>query len=241
MLDITDLSTYHGAIRALDQVCLSIQPGEIVAIIGANGAGKSTLLNTISGLNKPRHGTVRFQGEDIAGQAAEEIVRKGISLVPERRQIFSTLSVRDNLVLGAYPRKGTNGSALEHDIAGMYELFPILKNRQSQMGGTLSGGEQQMLAIARGIMSKPKLLLLDEPSVGLAPLIIREIMRVIGELRKEGMTVLLVEQNARAALGIADRAYVLENGRIVMEGRAQDLMRKTEVQRAYLGRMSGAR
>src|SRR5512142_1215529 len=201
MLQVHDLSTFYGPVRALAAVSLHIQAGEIVALIGANGAGKTTLLNTVSGLLKPKHGRILFEGCDIAGFPAESIVRAGICLVPERRQIFSTLSVHDNLRLGAYTRARRDGKSLEVDLARMYQLFPILKQRQKQPGGTLSGGEQQMLALARGLMSRPRLLLLDEPSVGLAPLIVREILRIVGDLRAHGVTVLLVEQNARAALG----------------------------------------
>ena len=234
MLDIHDLSTFYGPIRALAGVNLNVQRGEIVALIGANGAGKTTLLNTISGLLKPRHGKILFQGQDIAGNSTDSIVRAGICLVPERRQIFSTLSVLDNLLMGTYTRH--DGKSVDDDVAQMFELFPILKQRQKQMGGTLSGGEQQMLAIARGLMSRPKLLLLDEPSVGLAPLIVREILRIVADLRSRGTTILLVEQNARAALQVADRGYVLENGEIAMEGKAEEMIRNAEVQGAYLGK-----
>lgn len=236
MLEIHDLSTYYGPVRALTAVNLNIQTGEIVALIGANGAGKTTLLNTVSGLLKPKHGQILFEGCDIAGHPADSIVRAGISLVPERRQIFSTLSVHDNLLLGAYTRTRRDGKSLEADIVRMYQLFPILEQRQKQSGGTLSGGEQQMLALARGLMSQPRLLLLDEPSVGLAPLIVREILRIVADLRTHGVTVLLVEQNARAALGVADRAYVLENGRMILEGSAKELAKDTTIQRAYLGK-----
>ncbi len=237
MLEIHNLSTYYGPIRALKQVNLKVEQGEIVALIGANGAGKTTLLNTISGLLAPKHGQVLFEGEDIAGQSPEAIVRLGISLVPERRQIFSTMSVRDNLILGAYHRVRRDGRSLSSDIARMFGLFPILEQRKDQMGGTLSGGEQQMLALARGLMSKPKLLLLDEPSIGLAPLIVREIFRIVTDLRAGGTTILLVEQNARAALRVAERAYVLENGRIALEGPVIELMKNAGVQSAYLGKL----
>jgi branched-chain amino acid transport system ATP-binding protein len=236
MLQVQDVSTYYGPIRALKQVNLHVDAGEIVALIGANGAGKTTLLNTISGLLNPRHGQILFNGRDIAGQSPESIVRLGISLVPERRQIFSTMTVRDNLLLGAYHRFRRDGKSLDGDIAKMYELFPILAQRQAQLGGTLSGGEQQMLALARGLMSQPNLLMLDEPSVGLAPLMVREILRIVAELRTRGTTILLVEQNARAALSIADRGYVLENGQIVLEGKTDELMKDAAVQSAYLGK-----
>lgn len=236
LLEIRDLSTFYGPIRALNQVNLDVRPGEIVALIGANGAGKTTLLNTISGLLAPRQGRIIFEGRDIAGRPPETVVRTGISLVPERRQIFATLSVRDNLLLGAYHRSRREGNLLPADIASMFDLFPILGKRCAQMGGTLSGGEQQMLALARGLMSKPRLLLLDEPSVGLAPLMVGEILRIVAELRTRGTTILLVEQNARAALRVADRGYLLDNGRIVLEGTANELTENTDVQRAYLGR-----
>ncbi|MDE3090488.1 MAG: ABC transporter ATP-binding protein [Chloroflexota bacterium] len=236
MLEIHDLSTYYGPIRALKQVNLHVDAGEIVALIGANGAGKTTLLNTISGLLNPKHGNILFNGRNIAGQSPESIVRAGIGLVPERRQIFSTMSVRDNLLLGAYHRFERDAKSLDADIAQMFELFPILEKRKAQIGGTLSGGEQQMLALARGLMSQPKLLMLDEPSVGLAPLIVREILRIVAELRTTGTTILLVEQNARAALSIADRGYVLENGQVALEGTADELMKNAAVQSAYLGK-----
>ncbi len=236
MLEIRELSAYYGPIRALQDVSLDVHAGEIVALIGANGAGKSTLLNTISGLLAPRRGQIVFQGKNIAGRPAESIVRLGISLVPERRQVFSTLSVQDNLLLGAYQRYSRERQRVEQDMARMLQLFPILERRLHQMGGTLSGGEQQMLAIARGLMSRPKLLLLDEPSVGLAPLIVREILRIVAELRAQGVTILLVEQNARAALEVADRAYVLENGQIALAGQAKELMQHAGVMDAYLGK-----
>ena len=239
MLQVSDVSTYYGPIRALKQVNLQVNAGEIVALIGANGAGKTTLLNTISGLLGPRHGQILLNGRNIAGQSPESIVRLGISLVPERRQIFSTMTVRDNLLLGAYHRFGRDGKSLDADIAQVFELFPILDKRAGQLGGTLSGGEQQMLALARGLMSQPKLLMLDEPSVGLAPLMVREILRIVAEMRTRGTTILLVEQNARAALSIADRGYVLENGQIVMEGEASELTQNENVQRAYLGNRKG--
>jgi branched-chain amino acid transport system ATP-binding protein len=209
-----------------------VERGEIVAILGANGAGKTTLLNAISGLLRPQSGHISFEGRATAGCAAEQLVSWGISHVPERRQIFATMSVLDNLRLGAYHRHRNDWRA---DLEFVFRLFPILAQRKTQDGGTLSGGEQQMLAIARGLMSKPQLLLLDEPSLGLAPLIVKELMRVIAELRQQGLTVMLVEQNARAALKIADRGYVLETGRVVLEGKAVELMANPEVQHAYLG------
>jgi branched-chain amino acid transport system ATP-binding protein len=233
MLRINDISTYYGQIRALDLVNLSVKPGEIVTIIGANGAGKTTLLNTVCGILEARHGEVYFEGKPISRSSAEAIVRLGISLVPERRQVFATMSVFDNLLLGAYHRRDQTAHA---DLRQVFELFPILDQRQKQAAGTLSGGEQQMLAIARAMMSRPKLLMLDEPSVGLAPLMVREIMRIIADLRARGTTILLIEQNAKAALGVADRGYVLETGRIVLEGTAKELMADEGVQKAYLGK-----
>jgi branched-chain amino acid transport system ATP-binding protein len=233
MLQLTDLSTFYGHIRALDRVNLQVQPGEIVALIGANGAGKTTLLNTTSGLVKPRRGQVLFDGRPLGPLSPEAIVRLGISHVPERRQVFATMSVHDNLLLGAYHR---HDDGVPRDLEQMFEWFPILRTRQKQAAGTLSGGEQQMLVIARGMMARPRLLMLDEPSVGLAPLLVREILRIVGELRTRGTTILLVEQNARAALQVADRGYLLENGRIVLQGTAQELTADERVQRAYLGK-----
>ncbi len=235
MLEILDVSTYYGRIEALKNVSLQVNPGEMVAIIGANGAGKTTLLNTICGLHHPRHGQMTFQGQKCAHLAAEQMVSLGISHVPERRQVFSSMSVLDNLLLGAYHRR-QNKQAVQQDIEYVYKVFPRLKERQKQMAGTLSGGEQQMLAIGRGLMARPKLMLLDEPSLGLAPLLVRELMLVVGQLRDEGMTVLLVEQNARAALSVADRGYVLETGKVVLSGTAQELMANPGVQKAYLGK-----
>lgn len=233
MLKILDLSAFYGQIRALDAVNLNIRPGEIVALIGANGAGKTTLLNTISGILTPKQGQVLFTGKAISHAGADAIVQLGISHVPERRQVFGTMSVLDNLRLGAYHRRD---KGVAQDIQEVFELFPILEKRQKQAAGTLSGGEQQMLAIARGMMGRPKLLMLDEPSVGLAPLIVREIMRIVADLRERGTTILLVEQNAKAALGVADRGYVLENGRVVLEDTAANLMADEGVQKAYLGK-----
>jgi len=232
MLRLNNVSTYYGQICALNQVNLEVKQGEVVALIGANGAGKTTMLNTISGIVRAKHGEIIFIDQPITHLGPESIVPRGLSHVPERRQVFSTMSVMDNLLLGAYQR---HDKEIKRDIAEAFVLFPILQKRQKQAAGTMSGGEQQMLAIARGMMSKPKLLMLDEPSVGLAPLMVREIMRVIADLRKRGTTILLVEQNARAALGVADRGYVIENGRIVLEGTAQELIADEGVQKAYLG------
>ncbi len=237
LLETRDVSTFYGQIQALNNVHLQVGEGEIVAIIGANGAGKTTLLNTICGVHPPREGEVIFCDQDISHRPAEQIVRMGISHVPERRQVFGTMSTLDNLILGAYHRYGREKKEdIEADMEYIFELFPILKERQKQMAGTLSGGEQQMLAIGRGLMAKPKLLLLDEPSLGLAPLLVREIFRVMTDLREHGTTILLVEQNARAALKTADRAYVLETGRVTLEGTAEELLADERVQSAYLGK-----
>jgi branched-chain amino acid transport system ATP-binding protein len=237
LLETRNVSTFYGQIQALDNVHLQVGEGEIVAIIGANGAGKTTLLNTICGIHPPREGKVIFCDRDITRLPAERIVRLGMSHVPERRQVFGTMSTLDNLILGAYHRYGRKKKeSIEADMKYVFELFPILKERQKQMAGTLSGGEQQMLAIGRGLMSKPQLLLLDEPSLGLAPLLVREIFRVMAELREHGTTILLVEQNAKAALRIADRAYVLETGKVALEGTAEELLADERVQSAYLGK-----
>ncbi|OGO37452.1 MAG: branched-chain amino acid ABC transporter ATP-binding protein [Chloroflexi bacterium RBG_16_56_8] len=233
MLQLHDISTYYGQIRALEWINLEVHAGEIVTLIGANGAGKTTLLNTISGILTPKHGQVMFDGKPISNRSAEHIVQLGISHVPERRQVFSKMSVNDNLLLGAYHRRDGNVRA---DIQQAFELFPILGQRRNQQAGTLSGGEQQMLAIARGLMGRPKLLMLDEPSVGLAPLVVREILRIVVDLRSRGTTILLIEQNAKAALQVADRGYVLETGRVVLKGTAKELLADEGVQKAYLGK-----
>ncbi|MGD9506760.1 MAG: ABC transporter ATP-binding protein [Syntrophobacteraceae bacterium] len=219
-------------------VTLHVRPGEMVALIGANGAGKSTLVNTICGLIAPRKGSIELEGESIGGLTPEEIVRKGIALVPEGRQVFSTLTVEANLQMGGFVNR-RNKRQVEEDMEALLERFPILRQRSRQLAGTLSGGEQQMLAISRALMARPRLLVLDEPSMGLAPLIIREIFSIVQELRKEGKTILLIEQNAKAALQIADRGYVLETGKVVLQGEGVMLLEHREVQRAYLGR--GAR
>ncbi|MBI2954078.1 MAG: ABC transporter ATP-binding protein [Chloroflexi bacterium] len=236
MLELVNVSTYYGRIQALKGVSLRVDDGEIVALIGANGAGKTTLLNTICGMLPARAGDVTFAGQRITHLPPERIVRLGISHVPERRQVFGELSVLDNMILGAYHRFGKESkAAIDGDIETVFEIFPILKERRKQAAGTLSGGQQQMLAVGRGLMSRPKLLLLDEPSLGLAPLVSKEIMRVVAELRSRGTTVLLIEQNARAALRIADRGYLIETGKIVLEGTAHDLAADPKVQSAYLG------
>ncbi len=238
MLKLKNIDVYYGKIHAIKRVSLHVNKGEIVALIGANGAGKTTLLRTISGLLKAGGGSVFFDGKDILKQSSDSIVKMGISHVPEKGLVFKPMSVEDNLVLGAYPRYSLkNRSICRADMDQIYAMFPVLKERRKQLAGTLSGGEQQMLAIGRALMAKPRLLLLDEPSMGLAPIIVKDILRHIKELRdKHGLTVLLVEQNARSALKIADTGYVLETGRIIVEGPAEDLLMNRDVQRAYLGR-----
>ncbi len=237
MLVLTSAVTSYGSVQALRGISLHVSEGEIVALIGANGAGKSTTLRTISGLLTPSRGSITFRGRTIAGRPPDAIVREGISQVPEGRQLFTALSVRDNLLLGAYHLGWREKRAqVPAMLASIYALFPVLAERTHQPAATLSGGEQQMLAIGRALMGRPKLLLLDEPSLGLAPRTARAIFDAIPRFRSQGLTVLLVEQNARAALQIADRAYVLETGRVVMEGAATELLNQHEVQRAYLGR-----
>ena len=236
MLKLQSVVTYYGRILALKGVSLHVDPGEIVAIVGPNGAGKTTVLNTISGIVAPRSGKIIFNGEEVTGWPTDALVDLGLVQVPEGRQLFADMTVYENLVLGAYRRsRAAKKTELPNDLERVYSIFPILKERKSQLAGTLSGGEQQMLAIGRALMSRPKMLLLDEPSMGLAPLVVKSIFKVIADLRKEGTTVLLVEQNAKAALAIAKRAYVMETGRIVMEGSASELVRNPEIQRAYLG------
>jgi branched-chain amino acid transport system ATP-binding protein len=237
MLRVRSLEAGYGRLRVLRSVSLHVRPGEIVTIIGANGAGKTTLLATIAGLIRPMAGEVVFRGEGCRGRSPEQMVAAGCVLVPEGRQVFAPMTVKENLMLGAYRRFARAGAkAVGADLEKVYELFPILRERQSQFAGTLSGGEQQMLAIGRGLMAKPGLLMLDEPSMGLAPLIVKSIFRIIVKLREAGNTILLVEQNARAALAIADRGYVMETGQFVLEESAKDLLNNQEVQRAYLGK-----
>jgi branched-chain amino acid transport system ATP-binding protein len=239
MLRLKNINTYYGQVHALKNVSLHLAKGEIVTLIGANGAGKTTLLNTLSAITPPRSGEIIFEGSAIAFLSPFRIVELGISQVPEGRQVFKPLSVEDNLELGAYLRfqKRQEKVAIKEDLTMVYELFPRLQERRKQMAGTLSGGEQQMLAIGRALMARPRLLLLDEPSMGLAPLVVHEIFRVIEALRKEkGTTVLLVEQNAKAALNLADRGYVMETGKVILEGIAAELLENHEVQRAYLGK-----
>jgi branched-chain amino acid transport system ATP-binding protein len=233
MLTLQDLQVYYGAIHALRGVTVQVNEGEIVTLIGANGAGKSTLLRTASGMIRAKTGSVVFRGEDITRTNAAAIVTRGLVHCPEGRRIFANMSVSENLDLGAYIRKDKAGIAADKEH--VLELFPRLRERIAQSAGTLSGGEQQMLAIGRALMTKPKLLMLDEPSLGLAPIIVQDIFRIIQTINKEGVSVLLVEQNANQALAIADRGYVIETGRIVLEGNAADLRVNPEVRKAYLG------
>ncbi len=233
MLKIENLNVFYGAIHALKGLDLEVQEGEIVTLIGANGAGKTTVLNTISGLIRPREGQVLYQGQSLNTVAPQEIVRMGLSHVPEGRRVFANLTVRDNLELGAYLEK--DSKKIVASLERVYSRFPRLKERTGQYAGTLSGGEQQMLAMGRALMMHPKLLLLDEPSMGLAPLLVREIFSIIGDIKESGTTILLVEQNAHMALSVADRAYVLETGKVVSCGRASDLAASDEVKKAYLG------
>ncbi len=234
LLDVNDLSVSYGAIGALSNLSLSVSSGSVVAILGSNGAGKSTLLGAVMGVLDARcDGAIRFEDKDILGVPAEALVAQGIALVPEGRQLFAELTVRENLGMGAYLRRDAHGIA--NDMTRVLELFPRLKERQEQLAGTLSGGEQQMVAIGRALMSQPKLLLLDEPSLGLAPLLVREIMQLIARINKAGVTVVLVEQNALQALRIADTAYVLEKGRVTLSGKAEQLAKDPSVTAAYLG------
>lgn len=232
-LDVHDLHVYYDAIHALQGISFHLEEGEIVTLIGANGAGKSTTLRTISGLLRPRTGSVMFKGVDITLVAGEQIVRMGISQVPEGRKIFAPLTVKENLLMGAYTR--SDPAEIQKSMDQVFTSFPRLKERLNQLGGTLSGGEQQMLATARGLMSRPSVLLLDEPSMGLSPILVEEIFRIIKEINAQGTSILLVEQNAQMALSIANRAYVLETGRIVLEGAAKDVANNPQVKAAYLG------
>ncbi len=233
MLKIDNIDVYYGAIHALKGISLTVNKGEIVTLIGANGAGKSTALRTISGLLKPKNGKISFEGQEITGIKAHEIVKLGISQVPEGRRIFTEMTVMENLDMGAFTRKDKDG--IKEDLAQVFKRFPRLEERRDQLAGTLSGGEQQMLAMGRALMSRPNLLLLDEPSMGLAPLLIKEIFHIIEDINKTGTTVLLVEQNANMALSIANRAYVLETGRITLAGDAKKLAASEDVRKAYLG------
>jgi branched-chain amino acid transport system ATP-binding protein len=233
MLTLENISVSYGAIRALKGVSMRVEQGEVVTLIGANGAGKTTTLRTITGLLSPTEGRILFEGEEISGRPTHKLVARGISMSPEGRGVFANLTVRENLQMGAYLKK--NKAEIAEDLERGFRMFPRLKEREAQKAGTLSGGEQQMLAMARALMSRPRLLLLDEPSLGLAPLVVHTIFEAIDEIRGEGMTVLLVEQNAHAALKHSDRAYVLETGRIVMEGPSKDLAADPRIKEAYLG------
>jgi branched-chain amino acid transport system ATP-binding protein len=233
ILDVRDIHTYYGKIHALKGVSLSVEEGEIVSLIGGNGAGKTTTLRSICGLNKPRSGTVTWQGENLAPFPAHEIVGKGVAMVPEGRGIFARLTVAENLDLGAYSR--TDKGGVDADLERVFVLFPRLKERRKQVAGTLSGGEQQMLATGRALMTHPRLLLMDEPSMGLAPILVESIFETIKEINREGTTILLVEQNALMALSVADRGYVLQTGSIVLQDTAAELQQNEMVQKAYLG------
>ncbi|WP_102691108.1 ABC transporter ATP-binding protein [Rummeliibacillus pycnus] len=235
MLKVSNVETFYGQIQALKGISLNVEEGKIVTLLGANGAGKSTTMKTIVGLLKPKKGMVEFLGENVTGLRPDQLLRRGIALVPEGRAILSSMTVIENLDMGAYHRKDKN---VEREIEEVMERFPILRERKSQLAGTLSGGQQQMLAIARALLSKPKLLLLDEPSMGLAPLIVADIFKIIKEIKDAGTTVLLVEQNAKQALKIADYGYVMETGKIIIEGKASDLLEDPRIVEAYLGRKS---
>ena len=232
ILKVSDINVYYGAIHAIKGVSFEVNPGEIVTLIGANGAGKSTTLQTVSGLLHSRTGSIEFLGESLMGIPAHKIVAKGLAQVPEGRRIFLQMTVEENLQMGAYTR---SGAGIDQDLEKVYTYFPRLMERRRQIAGTLSGGEQQMLAMGRALMSRPKLLMLDEPSMGLAPILVEQIFEIIRTLHKAGTTILLVEQNAQAALSIADRGYVLETGRIVTSGTGQELLASPEIKRAYLG------
>ena len=234
MLTVSNLNVYYDTIHAIHDVSFHVDQGEIVTLIGANGAGKTTIMQTISGLLKPRSGEMTFLGQNLRTTEPHRIVELGLAQVPERRRIFSRMTVQDNLEMGAYTRKDRDNLGKEYEA--IFERFPRLRERRRQMAGTLSGGEQQMLAMGRALMSRPKLILMDEPSMGLSPILVQEIFRIIKDVRDNGTTVLLVEQNAQMALAIADRAYVLETGRVAFHGKAQDLLGNEQVKRAYLGK-----
>ncbi len=233
MLEIKDLQVYYGMIQALKGISFEVNEGEVIALIGANGAGKTTTLHTLTGILPAKAGSIKFNGTELTKTPAHKIVKMGIAHVPEGRRIFQQLTVLDNLKLGAFTRKDKEGIAA--DMKKIYERFPRLEERKTQIAGTLSGGEQQMLAMGRALMSKPKIIVMDEPSMGLSPIFVSEIFDIIEAIRKDGMTVLLVEQNAKKALAIADRAYVLETGRITLSGKASDLINDEKVKKAYLG------
>ena len=233
MLEVRDLEVYYGVIQALKGISFDVNQGEIVALIGANGAGKTTTLQTLTGILSPKSGSIVFEGKDLTRTPAHKIVEMGMAHVPEGRRVFADMSVYENLLLGAYTRK--DKAEIAESLAGVYKRFPRLEERKGQRAGTLSGGEQQMLAMGRALMSKPRIILMDEPSMGLSPIFVEEVFRIIKEISAEGTTVLLVEQNAKKALTIADRAYVLETGRIVLQGDAKDLLNNESVKKAYLG------
>ena len=233
MLEVKDIEVYYGMIQAIKGISFEVNEGEVIALIGANGAGKTTTLHTITGLLSPKSGSVLFEGQDITKIPAHKIVSLGMAHVPEGRRVFAELTVYENLKMGAYTRK--NKEEIESTLANVYKRFPRLEERKNQMAGTLSGGEQQMLAMGRALMSKPKIIVMDEPSMGLSPILVNQIFEIIEEVSKSGTTVLLVEHNAKKALSIADRAYVLETGRIVLEGDAKELMNDDSIKKAYLG------
>lgn len=238
MLRIENLESGYDNLKVIQNVSIQVNPGEIVSIIGANGAGKTTLLKTITGLLRPLSGKILFDGQDITKISTQKIVYLGCSLVPEGRQVFAPMTVRENLILGGYVQyKRKQGSVVMQDLERVYKLFPRLLERETQFAGSLSGGEQQMLAIGRAMMARPKLVMMDEPSMGLAPLVIKEIFSIVSMLRDEGATVLLVEQNAKAALRLADRGYVLETGKVILEGPADELLENDDVKCAYLGKV----
>lgn len=236
MLEIKGLEVYHGWVQALRGLSLQVSEGEMVAVLGSNGAGKSTLLGVLAGLYRPKKGEILLNGKSVTGKPPEYMVRQGISLVPERREIFNSLSVLDNLLLGAYHRYRSARDEVIIDVKKVFDLFPTLKGREGHPAGALSGGLQQMLAIGRGLMARPRLLLLDEPSVGLAPLVVREIMSTLADLKKTGVTIVLVEQNTAAALNVADRALILERGQVILSGVPEEMIGNARVQQAYLGR-----
>lgn len=235
MLKVNGINAAYGKIQVLKNISLEVEEGSIVTILGANGAGKTTTMKSISGLLKPQEGKIEFLGEDVTGLRPDQLLKKGIALVPEGRQILAGMTVLENLEMGAYHRKDND---IGQDLEKMFARFPILKEREKQLGGTLSGGQQQMLAIARAIMSRPKLLLLDEPSMGLAPLVVADIFKIIKEINQTGTTVLLVEQNARQALKVSDYGYVLETGKMIADGKSTDLLNDPRIMEAYLGRKS---
>ena len=233
LLEVKELQVHYGVIKALDGISFEVNKGEVIALIGANGAGKTTTLHTVTGLINPTKGSIVYEGKDITKMPSHKIVSLGMAHVPEGRRVFAQQTVEENLLLGAYARKDKDG--IQKDLEHVYDLFPRLLERKKQLAGTLSGGEQQMLAMARALMSRPKILLMDEPSMGLSPLLVKEIFHIIQDINKDGTTILLVEQNAKMALAIADRAYVLETGKISLEGTGEELSASEEVRKAYLG------